>query len=509
MTGRNDKIHRAGIAFSALAFCALPLWEAYRCFWQSRVQIGPVALEEAYLLLLSLAALFAGCAAAFTEKRRRALWAALGCLGLLGLFTLIHAAFAAGFNGDLLPGAAPSFVTEVYGVLRLYLAPAALTAGLALLAPDRGEIEWGLRLCAALFALTVVLCCLFGVGFAAYRDGNQRIDGSFFTWFSLPAETDFAGYTVKGLFLSGNDVGAVLLILAPFPAFAALGENARWFHAAETALVGLAAVMVGTRVATLGFFATLIAALAVTLFDGARAGAVKAALKRAIPAAVCGAVILGVYFVSPGFRMRTERPAAAGGDERALPAKLEDVLAADENETEALGAYLEKYAWHHRIDPWFVSIYPPAEDPVFWRRVLARDPGENADNRAFKTDLIARAAERDGRRGDVFLGVGRTSGVPYSEKDLVYQVQVYGAVGAPLLLLPFAGALIAALASLVRRLKRRLPVSGPAALALALIAAFGAGYLGGHVFDTPLTTYALTGPAALAWEALTGKESPR
>ncbi|MBP5289377.1 MAG: O-antigen ligase family protein [Clostridia bacterium] len=482
---------RYAVTVAQVFFATLPLWEIYRSFFHSRFEIGPLAVEEIWLLASGLAILFAGAAYALKKGRKRALTAAAVSLAILLIYTLIHARHAAGFDPSILPGAAPSFAVECYYVLRLYLAPFAILAGLFLLDIRPSELMPAVKLAVGILAGVVCVCCLTGTGFATYQDGNTKILGGFFTWLARSGSDDPARYTSKGLFSSGNEVGAVLFFLSPLLCRDALAKNRKWTDLLLVFLTGFAAVALGTRVGALGTLLMIVLTLLAVLANALRQKGFRACLRRAVPYVLLFAVLLGVYVLSPGRALQTRRAETASAER--TPAAL--VPAEDEK----LPAYVKDHGWEHYINKWFPEIYPAENDTDFWRRVLTRDGKLNRDDRTFKEALIARVSERDGRGGDLWLGIGRTSGVPYSERDLSFQVQVYGIIGAILLLLPFAAAGIRAGIKACQNLIARRDLTRPAALCLSLIAAFGAAYFAGHVFDSTLPTYALIAPAGMAF----------
>lgn len=488
----------AAVAWVCGVFAALPLLEIYRSFLQSRVQILGLAAEELFLLIASLSVLLLGTAFALKEKAKKRLAAVYGALALLFVFTLIHAAWAAGFDASLVPAAAPSFATECYYVLRLYLAPIALLGGLVLLEISPRELMPAVKICAGIFACVVLFSALTGLGFATYQSGNTRLRGSVLAWVFRTGDPDFRLYTVKGLFSDGNALGAVLVILTPVVCREALAKTRTLLDIALCFAVPAAGIAVGTRVGSLGALAAFVLSVGIAVICGVRKKDAPAVLRRCIPVGAVLAALLVLYVFSPGLELLRYRQYSATLT-REPREELTEVLAEGPQDNALLSPYVENYGWDHHIDNWFREIYPVENDPEFWYEAVKRDGRLNRDNRLFKTEMIARIMQRDGRAGDPLFGIGRTSGVPYSEKDLAFQGQVYGLIGAVMLLLPFAGAGVTAALSGVMRFFKREDATLPLALCMSIAAAFGAAYLAGHVFDTTVTTYVLILPSALAF----------
>jgi len=481
-----------------LGIVMIPLIEIYRSFWGDTVQIAGIALEEALILLWAGALFLAGAVFALREKRKIALFAVGAYLLLFFAYLVFHAANAAAFDESLLPGASPNFVVECYYTVRMYLVPICLIFAAALLSLPAKRLISSLCAVAWIVSLSVILTDLLGVSFASYANGNVTVAGGFFSWFSLPENADFALYTAKGPFSSANDMGAILFALTPLVALNSL-QKGRWFDHLLLFFVGVAAIMIGTKIASLGFFLALLGAGAVFLCEILfKKRPVKALLKAIAPLVIL-LLCIPLLQISPGYQLQNRRE-----EEEAVQRPTENVEEILENIGEnsnslsqedllQLDEYLQEHYWDHFIDPWFLELYPVSYDGEFWNEIVSRPNHLNSDSRAFKIDLAQRITQRNQRAADALLGIGYTAGLPYAEKDYVFQYYQFGALGLIVLILPFFALCLWHALSLLRRFfSQKKPVLSQAAALVSLGAFLVTGYLAGHVFDTIICMYFLS-----------------
>ncbi|MBR3836811.1 MAG: O-antigen ligase family protein [Clostridia bacterium] len=482
--------------FSVGVVC-LPVVELYRTFFGGALELCGFALEEIILLLWAGSVFFYGLMLALRSKNKIPLIATAVWLGISLLYLLLHGANAARFDASLLPGSKPHFLTECYYVVRTWLAPTAVLLGAWLGKLPRNTLFSALRGALWVVSFGVVIPCVFGFSLSSYLEGDQFIAGGFFSWFSLPEGADPAAYTARGLFPRANVVGAVLFGLVPLAAYSAL-KRGKITDYLLLFFTGLASVMVGTKIGSLGFFLGLVATLVVALLQRFICKKEEPSNRNLALSFLILALILPLFLISPGRALQARREDQKESDLRtlALTAEVEAVLeksrenlALTEEDTSLIAAYLKEHRWDHFIDPWFPALYPPEGDATFWCRILSRDPRENQDARRFKIELCRRIAERNENELDPLFGMGYTSGIPYTERDLVFQYYELGAAGVLVLMGPYFALFLYGCAQALKALfcRRSLLITG--ALTLSLFSLFATAYLAGHVFDTVLSTY--------------------
>ncbi len=485
----------------------LPILEIYRSFFGDTIQLGFLALEEALLLVWAGTLFGAGVVFSFLEKRKKALILTGGYCLLFFVYLILHAWNASRFDSSLLPGASPSLIREAYYTLRMYLAPLCLVLGAILLKMPKKRILTGILGAAWVISLSIVFTDLLGISFASYADGNQVVSGGFFSWFTLPDNADFALFTAKGPFHSANDMGAVLFGLTPFVAFSAL-KRGKILDYLLLAFTGLAAVMVGTKIGSYGFGMVLVGMIILALYDLLFSKGEKKDWKKLILPALIFGLYIPLLLLSPGKRLQDVRNAQAQDSFRPTEnaGQVSQVTEKDTEssftpeDTQHLESYLKEHYWDHFIDPWFLELYPVSGDVEFWAKVTGRPNTENGDSRDFKVEMIQRIAQRNDRSLDKLLGIGHTSGVPYAERDYLFQFYLFGWAGLLVLFLPFVALLFWNGKDLILSLFSRKPLLLSAATFLSLVAYFATAWFSGHVFDTQFTTYFLcvSGAALMA-----------
>lgn len=455
---------------------------------------------EELLLMLWVGALFlAGAVFAVREKRKK-LYLPIACyLAVFCVYLVLHAYNAAQFDASIIPAAKPSFVVECYYVVRMYLMPICLIFAVWMLRVPFERICVAAKGAAWIIVLCVVVTDLLGVSFISYADGNVVVDGGFFSWFTLPEDADFARYTAKGLFAGANDIGSVLFALTPFLARDVI-RRGRWHDVVLLALAGVAAVMIGTKISSLGFFLATLAVAILAVLEILIRKRERSEWKRVLLTLSVFVIYVPLLLISPGQKLQEVRDREAENAERPTESvgEVESVTESgkegefSEEDCAKLEKYVEEHHWDHFIDPWFVEIYPVRSDMQYWSELISRPNWQNSDSRLFKTALAARIVERNDRPLDRLLGIGGyTSGIPYSEKDYSHQFFVYGAVGLVVLMAPFFASFFYAAYLLLRRLLAREGIFSLGVAAVSVGALFATAYLAGHVFDTQFVTYSL------------------
>ena len=206
-------------------FSLFPLTEIYRSFFRNRIEVLDLALEDVILLSFWLGLYLSGLLVAFREKRKKALFLTLSFTAIFLLYLVLHAWNASRFDPTLLPEAEPSFLKESYYLIRVYFTPISMVFSAFLFQIPTEKIHSAVKYAALVLSLCVLLPCLTGISFASYVDGNEWVDGSFFSWFSLTDSAPFHRYTAKGLFSDANAVGILLFALTSVAAAFALKKG--------------------------------------------------------------------------------------------------------------------------------------------------------------------------------------------------------------------------------------------------------------------------------------------
>ena len=143
--------------------------------------------------------------------------------------------------------------------------------------------------------------------------------------------------------------------------------------------------------------------------------------------------------------------------------------------------YINHEYWFYYVNSEYLQQYPVADNLDFWVEVITRDRRLNRDNRNFKTFMINDIISKNNNPMDKFLGIGYTSGVPYTERDYVFESFIFGYGGGILLVFPFIAVVVLALIRILRDMKHKANVMNMA-LGVALCAYFVTAYIAGHTF---------------------------
>lgn len=491
------------------------LVEVYRSFLSSSLQILGIALEEAVLLVFYTALFAVSLAAGVREKKsRRLLFTGIVACILL-LYAALHSLNAAAQDPSLLPAASPSFFQEFYYLIRAYFLPVSLFLSAVLLSLSEKEITSALRGALLAVSLLVIIPTLFGVGFASYADGNLPLAGGYFSWLSLDGALPLGYLTSKGLFSDANAVAAVLFALSPF-AFKKALEEGGIRSLFLPFLAGCAAVTVGTKIASLGFFISASLFLLAHLVRLGTSENRKEGAKRLLALFCTVLLVVPLFLFSPGLKLQIRREEEKESAYRPTEhiADVEDLLALpdgsplDEKDLSRLAQYLKEHHGDHFIHPWLLESYPVEYDPHFWLEALRGDGTKNADARAFKLRLAVRVAERNEGALDPLLGIGHTAGLPYAERDLLGQIPIFGFLGITVLILPYFALLVFGIKESLGAVFFRKDASAIAAT-LSLGAFLCAAVFSGHVFDTPFSTYLLAAAGSALCSLTKSRKEPK
>ena len=427
------------------------LVEIYRGLVGPKISIGRFALEEVLVILYAAILFLSGCVFAWKENRKKIVFFALGYAILFLVYTLIHSWHIMHFNTAVFSAAQPDFFVECYYLFRVFAMPAAVLFAAAML---RVPLKWFLRgaeIAVFLTSICIIISSLFGFSYICYANGRHVVEGGFLEGLTVRDPAKIARYTAKGPFLIGNVMGAFLFGLTPFCAWD-FWKRKKWTVFAVLFCDGLASVMMGTKVPTIGFFIAVFAVSILYLIRERREKKLRPQWKAIAALLALFAVLLPLYFLSPGFRYQKVRLDALEEDlirddllEKAIhktktdPAPAQDGLS---EEDRRLSKYLYAHYTDHFINGDHLEIYPFAEDPEFWREVIERDPALNHSYRTFKLEMASRIRERNDSPLDYVLGMGYTSNIPYAERDFADQFNLFGAVGIVILLLPVGAAFL-------------------------------------------------------------------
>jgi len=409
-----------------------------------------------------------------------------------------------------------SFVTELMYVLRLVV-PVILIYTVMIVKPDKEQVEKAIISVVFIISLVIIITNIFKISYASYSPTNNMVEYNIFDWFTN-SELPYRKTLSKGLFVSANQIGALLAILLPIVIMYILKHN-NIFTYIVLFLGVISMVLVGTRVASYGFILVTMAMLIGTII-------IAIIRRRKIEyiriLAIFSIMLLGVviYTKSPA-RNRTFLADNEGmysenfqeiidTEEYITIEEFKDILK-DENKIKeymkysfkrninseslrynAMCKYIkENYKYHAITRKYVMNIYPYEEDPEFWLKLFEEPVSVKGDNRSRQSVIIKRIKELNNNNlYDTLLGMGATpmnSREYMIENDLISHYYNIGIIGIILFVSPYALVVIYAAIVLLIDIKNRLDKT-IAAYCLAIIITYGAGYFAGHVIDEYIIT---------------------
>ena len=399
-------------------------------------------------------------------------------------------------------------------VLRLVV-PIILMDGVIITRPRREQVEKAVLIAIAIVALLIITTNVFKISYAAYSPFNKFIEYNIFDWFKYD-ELPYTETLSKGLFVSANQIGALLVVLLPITVLYALKYNKVTVYVIMFIQV-IAMILIGTRVATYGFvlciLAMVIGYIVISIIRKS-----KLHFERIIAILCIMAVGIVIFKYSPA-NSRTFATANSGmyveqteDDEQDyitieayneiikdeakmreyLKAKKKKNIELDELMYKTMCKYIEtNYKQHAISKKYIMTIYPYEQDPEFWVRLFEQPISVKGDNRARQSVIIKRIKELNNNNvNDTLVGMGAT---PMNqreymiENDLISHYYNIGVIGIILFVSPYALAVIYVLIAGGKHFKR-LFNARIVAYSLSIFMMYVIGFFAGHVIDEYIIT---------------------
>jgi len=412
--------------------------------------------------------------------------------------------------------------TEFLYVLRLVL-PFILIYTIFLIKPKKETIIKSLIASAAIISIIIVITNIFNVSFSSYFTEKVFIEGNIFQWMNLIKEqVNYKMYTSKGLFVSANQMAALLSILGLIVVYNTC-KRQNWFMYITLFFQTIAMIMIGTRTANYGWKLAFIVIFLIQITKLIRRKPIFLT-KRTITVLMV-ILAMGIFFseISPSryryFTKHFENDYENSIKQKELtegylsPEEVEYYIQNDEAlflHLKVIGAgydinlirkdfvedYIKENYLMHFIPPIYIEqIYPYQDNPRFWIKMFKQPLSVKGDNRARQLLIIKEIKEKENKNIllDTLFGIGAT---PLNqrefmvEKDLVAHMYNLGIIGTLLLALPYMGIILYVLCDKIT-FKRKYNMSlitynGTSESKIyifSIILAYLIAYLAGHVID--------------------------
>lgn len=342
---------------------------------------------------------------------------------------------------------------------------------------------------------TIVVLNLLGNSLGSYT--HRLTQTSLFDWSFDPNQNGFLQAATKGVFMYANQVSSLLVFLLPLGLMYYL-KRPTVLKFIGLLATGLASLMLGTRVATLGFVVGVGTVFAVY---GLRAKVVKRTVQLSLAGLLLGwGALLGMspmvmrsYANLEVFNSKND-----GGQIQVILDHLETVEQVNDREllVEFIGTNYQTMSIATEI---ITEKYDYRDDPEFWAAVF-REPLEcRNNNRCIQDRIAVRIANRGGIKQGAGVGFGlKLFGTGYTrsdslfpiEKDFLSQFRNLGLVGLGLFVAIYLIVLGIAVVALICTIPERRLEVGLVTLAIGLFSA--AAYLSGNTLDGLFVTLIVT-----------------
>lgn len=443
---------------------------------------------------------------------------------IIGIYATCHHFNISFSNGYFIREGIYNVITELMYVLRLVV-PVGLIYLVIIIKPEKKHIERTIISVVLIISLLIILTNIFKTSFASYSPTNDVIKYNVFDWFTCE-EIPYKQALAKGLFVSANQIGALLTILLPIVILYILKYN-NVFTYVVYALAVISMIMVGTRVASYGFILAtvgmIIINLIVSLIKKEKIKYIRIIVLFLIM--ILGTILFnnspaknrviagtddGIYLDNIDELLDSESYIALEdfklmlNDESRLKEYLGDSIdnnvelkknekmSIDELKHSAMCKYIkENYTYHSITHKYVMDIYPYTEDPEFWLELFEKPVADKKDNRYRQSVIIKRIKELNNNiLLDTLLGMGATpmnSRGYMIENDIISHYYNIGVIGMFLFIVPYALIILYFAYELLKHISKKISIRGMTYIVI-LCATYCIGFYAGHVIDEYIIT---------------------
>ena len=426
---------------------------------------------------------------------------------IVGIYALLHHFNIVNSNGYYISQGIYSILTEMLYVMRL-IVPVLLLYVVVILKPNKEEICKIATISAGIIATVIVVTNLLKVSYNSYPQTNKTISYTLFDWFgeeTIPYNKSLS----KGLFVSANQIGALLVLLLPMVMYYTVKKN-KWYYYLLLLFQVVSMILVGTRVASYGWLIVTISFALIYAFLILFKARKKPTLQALLNMILIFEVGLLLYVNSPAMNRQFAESYEGMYDDEIVEKgnnyielsdfkemlKDEDKLAkylGDKNvkkedlKYNAMCKYiLESYKYQFVSEKYIKTIYPYTDDPEFWLDVFSEPIGVKGDNRGRQIAIIHRIkANNNNMLLDTLLGMGAT---PLNqreymiENDIISHYYNLGIIGIILFVIPYIFGIIYSL-WLCRKNFSKIFSFKFLIFSLSICLTYFTGYFAGHVLD--------------------------
>lgn len=292
----------------------------------------------------------------------------------------------------------------------------------------------------ALISGSIVISNLICKSMCSY-DNHKLIVANIFSWFSR-SDFTFREIASKGWFYFANTISAILVLLVPLIIYLLL-TRFNFINSILYIITGMAMIMLGTRVGTLGFVAINILSILVYLVHIFILRNAKFSIKPLILIAIFVGAYCATIPYSPMSRRNQSTETVAKKSTKhhtkRLINKLDKVLSQKETKAEKkeyIIAFVKKYHNRFNIPKKYIKYSIPVENNYqFWNKIYHWPSIKRMDNRLLEETMVKEYMSQKS------VGLVKIFGISYLamtqlfhlERDFVSQKDSMGFIGMILL----------------------------------------------------------------------------
>lgn len=500
-----------------------PFMDIYLSLSDSIFQIfGLSIIEVTNILLTTVIVFFTFINNKDLIYKKKWLFIIVGCIYIAYLGA--HLFNIQQFNESLFPKSDINIFKEIYYISRSYLIFLVLTACLIINKCKKENLFKALNIFILIITFIMIITNVFKVALVSYNDDNVPIAVNIFEWFTYSGDTKLI--TSKGLFFSANQISILLLMLFPITIYNSV-KNKRVGQYIILFMHILSMIMLGTRIASLGFIGISVGFILLRLVLVLKEKKFNDSCKWiyfvfliSLPFIAFSPLIkktLDNYYVSePDEIILKESEIINNNIDEEEKEKIEKIYKEIKKKTPnkdviinknidlnkygdaslklVLGKcsdiardqdiidYMNNNYEKHRINSYFVKAYPIEKDPEFWCERHQNSSSKNTNYRKLKTDMYERLFELNNRKLDPILGIGYTVNMLDTEADYSLQYFQFGILGVILLIGPYILCLLLGLFAVIRDIKKKFTMEN-VLLLVSLFCGLGAAIFNGHFFS--------------------------
>ena len=385
---------------------------------------------------------------------------------LVGVYSVLHIMNILNFNQDILTGSELNWFKEIYFIIRTYLIPIFVFYYFLFSDLSFKMFEKVVTALSIIISSVIVITNIFKISFICYAstlEKNSFITRNIFEWFYNPDKEYPSFMTSKGWFFMGNQIGIILFMIFVFVVMLALkyGTVSRYLL---LCLNGIALVMIGTKVSTIGGTIVLAVGFIFAIIFGVLLKQFNFKWKQFIMYFISVALVFVLIAFSPMFSIQQSRTEAFEVTEEQKEATEEMMTEVEIQEKggklspqfiKSFSKYVNENPYLFRIEPEFLELFPIEENFKFWHSIIVGGSNWQVDYRLFKSKIYEEVIRiNSNEMGDKLFGIGYISNFPYSEKDFVSQNIWFGYLGTALFICPYILVAIYGVYLALRKIKK-------------------------------------------------------